>query len=63
MVRRWSPWVLAAPLVFQFDWDLWKGRSDVVDLLIQSHLTDFRDSSPVVSTKPTDLSLRPYRVW
>jgi hypothetical protein len=23
MVRRWSPWVLAAPLVFQFDWDLW----------------------------------------
>jgi hypothetical protein len=30
--------------------------------LIQSQVTDFRDSSPVVSTKPTDFYPEFYRV-
>ena len=33
----------------------WRGRIRTFDLLIQSQVTDFRDFSPVVSTKPTDL--------
>ena len=33
------------------------------DHLIQSQVTDFRDSKLVVSTKPTDFYPRFYRVW
>jgi hypothetical protein len=33
------------------------------ECLIQSQVTDFRDSSLVVSTKPTDFCAQFYRVW
>ena len=41
----------------------WGGRIRTFDLLIQSRMTDFRDSSPVVSTKFTDFCPECYRVW
>ena len=41
----------------------WRGRIRTFDLLIQSQVTDFRDSSPVVSTKLTDFRPESYRVW
>ena len=41
----------------------WRGRIRTFDLLIQSQETIFRDSSPVVSTKPTDFYPQFYRVW
>jgi hypothetical protein len=39
------------------------GGPDYLGRLIQSQVTDFRDSSLVVSTKPTDFCPESYRVW
>jgi hypothetical protein len=44
-------------------WFGWRGRIRTFDLLIQSQMTDFRDSSPAVSTKPADFYAEFYRVW
>src|SRR3989304_1795153 len=40
----------------------WRGRIRTFDLLIQSQVTDLRDSSLVLSTKPTDFSPPYFRV-
>jgi len=44
-------------------WFGWRGRIRTFDLLIQSQVTDFRESSIVVSTKPTDFCPEFYGVW
>jgi len=43
-------------------WYGWRGRIRTFDLLIQSQVTDFRDSWLVVSTKPADFYAEFYRV-